>query len=226
MPFTDNNVAIGQNMATESYNPQSPWYMADKTEVYYSEQCCYCNKWITCLDESEKDTFMYDHIRDKHPEFDPNNNGEWGTSGLENNTSGGIDGGSNENNGDSPWVSPEGQNNNKASLVYISDVARAMADLEMCSFDDFIMDYCWNGRQLGDNIATLSDMVYYIEKNYSYSPNVDLQTAQNQNCGFMLFARPNYGEYYNIITNACQIGSDTFIYDYFIVFYRRIYFNP
>ncbi len=203
--YMDGNVAYGQNMARE-YNPNSPWNQADKTGEYHEERCFYCDEWITGYSESELDEAMTKHIKDKHPQYDPDSD-DTSIPDFDNGSSGGASGGSSGN-----------QYSNEASLVYVSNVACAMQIIGQCNYNDFINDCQWYGISTNDNSASASKIVNYIQIKYNVKSNIDLKTAISRRYNFIIFARPNSGKYYNVYTNydIGHIGSIK--YDYLIVF--------
>lgn len=202
---SDCNIAYGQNMAQESY---IPWPEADKTGEYYMERCDTCDIWITGYTKDELRRAWDRHISARHPNIPQNKNTDTFDTGDNSGTTG-SSGSSSENN-----------YSNKASLVYVTDVASAMQEIGVCSYNQFIHDCEMYGIAKKYGSVKASEMVGFIKWHYSTRSDISLNTAINNNYIFIIFTRPYSGEYYNVYTNHNYILSSSYACDYYIVFKR------
>lgn len=214
IPFTKGNTVQAQNMASEIV----PWDIADKNGgVCYCTKCDYCGEWLVYFDENEENELMSAHIKDKHPNFDINNNGEMGTPGLGGDSNGGTDNGSNESGNNTSSNDSEGPTY-YPTLVNIDAVAETMAAITQDDYNFYLDDFRAVLHIDENNNANANDVAHFINKWYYTIKNKKYDEAIKNNYPVMMFVRPSSGEVYDVITNYHFHQNGKINFDYYFVF--------
>ncbi len=194
--ITNSCVLLAQNMATESYNPYSPWHKADETGYYIMQRCEYCGLFITGTSQNNFNVNMNFHIEFMHPEYSNNYNGN-NYSGGEGNTG-----------------SSQGNYIDYVPVVDLYIVAHSLEDIGICSANGFIHDYdVLYGDYIINNVVPLYRLRRYIEQTCNIRSGVDINTAIDNNYPFLALSRPNMSEF----SNYCLYYDSTYYIHYEII---------
>ena len=215
--LTNGGRALGQNMATESYNPNSPWNQADETGYFCMERCPICDEFVVSYDENSVYANMENHILTMHTELVGDDGDTLVNSGEES-------GGAPSNNSGDP------NNVNYTSVVNLSDVANALDLLGIFNANWFLEDYdIYCGLYIDENVVSPAHLNQFIRTRYQLRTNVDLKGAIDNGYPFLMLSEPSpsSGCYYingincqflDVIHNYNIYQFNSFNYNYLYIF--------
>ncbi len=196
LSFVANTSVFAQNMATESYNPDSPWHKADETGFYSMQQCDVCSVWIETTDIDEADFIMAEH-KEAHSQ-DTGDDGDTGDNGS--NIGGSTSSGSNNGFTFLGYASP---------IIDVYNVGYALDQIGICDADWFVNQCLMQCNQLiNGRYLVLGDLHWCIMGIFSpsigyygqftfntYLSILQLKSGANRGIWHNGYIYPLYGSY-------------------------------
>lgn len=225
--LTKGNVALGQNMASESYNP---WTEADETGFFDMTRCEICDEFIVSYKKEDVEKNKKKHKETKHPFASNDEDNDNSSSGEGSGTS--DSSGSTGNSGSSGSTGNSGNtsSNNYTKIVNLYDVAYALETIGVYNANWFIQEYdIYCGQYVEPKITVMPNYLDTFIRRVCHPLNVGLSTAINGGYSFVLLANPPSTDYrvingkkyseYKVFTNYTLHDANNVNGNYIYVFW-------